>query len=62
MDEESLKIIEEYISKFMEAPPLPYGSEYDDEDYLEIVKKAIERGEALTLDDFDSIQERVILE
>lgn len=60
--DEKMDIIDQYIYKFMEAPPLPYGSEYDDEDYLEIVKKAIERGEALTLDDFDSIQERVILE
>ena len=46
------ELLIKYVEKFNEMPPLPYGQEYDDEIVLDLVDKAIKRGEKLTLDDF----------
>lgn len=55
------KILYEYALKFGEIPPLPYGRDYDDEEILEAIDKAMKTGEKITLDTFpDDLQERVI--
>lgn len=55
------KILYEYALKFGETPPLPYGRDYDDEEILEAIDKAMKTGEKITLDTYpDDLQERVI--
>lgn len=55
------KILYEYALKFGEIPPLPYGRDYDDEEILEAIDKAMKTGEKITLDTYpDDLQERVI--
>ena len=55
------KILYEYARKFGELPPLPYGRDYDDEEILEAIDKAMKTGEKITLDPYpDDLQERVI--
>jgi len=55
------KILYEYALKFGELPPLPYGRDYDDEEILEAIDKAMKTGEKITLDTYpDDLQERVI--
>ena len=55
------KILYEYALKFGEIPPLPYGRDYDDEEILKAIDKAMKTGEKITLDTYpDDLQERVI--
>lgn len=42
-----------YVQKFNEAPPYLYLRAYTDQEFAEILKKAIDRGRALDDDDFD---------
>lgn len=55
------KILFDYAMKFGDIPPLPWGRNYDDEEILEAIAKAMKTGEKITLDTYpDDLQERVI--
>ena len=49
------KVLDAYIEKFGERPPLLMTMTYDDEAYIEAMNKAIERGVPLDDDEIDAI-------
>lgn len=49
------KIIVQYFMKFKEVPPIVYTVNENDERYLQLVKKSIEKNKPLSEDDFKQV-------
>ncbi len=51
-----MDILKEYLRKFDEYPPLPYGTHYNSKKAEKKMLEAIKRNKPLTPDDFEDVR------